>query len=245
MITYDSIRKKYVVFIKGKYLVSYTFNKFGDYAKMLAELSNKTAKKYPNYYTVNDDGETMTMKLFSKKHGSHDIIIDMEDYINTSSISWRIAYSEDKSYVTSPNGMLGRYILGLGKEEDDNIINYIDGDTLNHRKSNLEIVKRLIHIIDMNNFDSCVSSKTNKVWSNTRIRKYVYRGIERYKFVITCREKLELYSKKVRKEVLFDKENFDSKLHEAILLSIRLRREYGYELLNTDLDYLKLHGYSE
>lgn len=211
---------------------------------VLARLSDKTGKKYANYYTINDDGETMLLKLFSKKHGYHDIIIDIEDYINVSSIHWRIVYAENTSYIISPNGMLGRYIMNLGKDNEC-AIRYIDGDTLNHRKSNLEIITQESHTIDLTNFSTCIKSKTNKVWTNTRIRKYVYHGIERYKFVITCMETKYPHNKKVRNQILFNTENFEDKLHQAILLSIRSRRKYGYTLLEADLNYLKLHGYSE
>lgn len=133
MVFYNSHHKSYVVNLNGKYFVSYSEGRFGEYAKTIAELSNKTHQKYNNYYIDNDD-DTMILKIYSATHGYVDIIFDKEFHDKISKFKWCIHKPNDGEniYVISSKLALSRFIMGL-TNNDNNVVYHLDSDPINYR----------------------------------------------------------------------------------------------------------------
>ena len=93
----------------------------------------------------------MKLPITHKTKGTHDLLIDDEDYEKIKDYSWCLNYTsnphtyyakhriyKDCKYVKDIH--IHRLIMGLGDYKDDKRqVNHIDGNGLNNKKSNLEI----------------------------------------------------------------------------------------------------------
>ncbi len=93
----------------------------------------------------------MIIPITHRRLGTHDLLIDDEDYEKIKHYNWRINYTSNKhtyyikhriyvkqKYVKDIH--IHRLIMGLGDYKDDKRqVNHIDGNGLNNQKSNLEI----------------------------------------------------------------------------------------------------------
>ena len=94
---------------------------------------------------------TLIIPIHHRSKGTHNMLIDDEDYEKIKDYSWRLNYTsnpntyyaqhtiyKEKKYIKRIS--IHRLIMGLGDYKDDKrIINHIDGNGLNNQKSNLEI----------------------------------------------------------------------------------------------------------
>ena len=93
----------------------------------------------------------MIIPITHKRLGTHNLIIDEEDYDKVKDYSWRLNTTsnhhtyyaqhtvyKDCKYIKRIS--IHRLIMGLGDyNEDKRQVNHIDGNGLNNQKSNLEI----------------------------------------------------------------------------------------------------------
>lgn len=240
MVFYNSYHKSYVVNLNGKYFVSYSEGRFGEYAKTIAELSNRTHKKYNNYYIDNKD-DTMTLKIYSTTHGYVDIIIDKEFYDNISKFKWCIHKPNDgKSiYIISAKISLSRFIIGASSN-DNNVVYHIDSDHTNYKLNNLAIM----NVYDFAKFNQeklNMYSNENRVWKNVKIQHHGNeKQYSRFRILFAKRENGK--SIKVVEDISFNINNYEEKKHIAIVTSILRRKENGYKLTPADLAYLEEHS---
>ena len=96
-----------------------------------------------NVYTKHDD--YISMHISSQAHGEFDCPIDLDDYEKVKKHHWGIfiskygafyIYSYDRSGEKVRTILLHRYIMD---EPEGLIVDHIDGNPLNNRKSNLRI----------------------------------------------------------------------------------------------------------
>jgi len=102
----------------------------------------------------------MEIKITHKSRGEHTMLIDDEDYDKIKDLNLTLNHTSNKHtfyarhtvYEKKPEGgfryvkriNIHRLIMGLGDFKDDRrIINHIDGNGLNNKKSNLEICDQM------------------------------------------------------------------------------------------------------
>jgi Fe-S-cluster formation regulator IscX/YfhJ len=93
----------------------------------------------------------MIIPIIHKRLGTHELLIDDEDYEKIKNYNWRLNTRSNKNTYYAQYTVykdckyikrisLHRLIMGLGDYKDDKrIINHIDGNGLNNQKNNLEI----------------------------------------------------------------------------------------------------------
>jgi hypothetical protein len=80
--------------------------------------------------------------LFSKVYGERTVLIDKDDYALVSSSNWSITRNRYKLYARQtiwPRDQMHRVILGFTRG-DRTIVDHINGDSLDNRRSNLRLV---------------------------------------------------------------------------------------------------------
>jgi len=94
---------------------------------------------------------TLKIPIKHKSKGTHDMLIDEEDYDKIKDLNLTLNYTSNKHTFYAQHTVyekqkyikrlsIHRVIMGLGDFKDDKrIINHIDGNGLNNQKSNLEI----------------------------------------------------------------------------------------------------------
>jgi hypothetical protein len=135
---------------------SYSEHRLGKYAKLLAEYViahedeiMKTMKR-PEVY-IEEKEDYAIMKLYSKSFGYFDVFIDKEDVEKVRCHTWMLSKRlTGKGYYVRNNklGRLHRYLMNIN---DENImIDHIDRNTLNNRKSNLRIADAELNMRNIN-----------------------------------------------------------------------------------------------
>lgn len=96
------------------------------------------------YELIND--EYYLLKIIGSKHGYFEIMIDKDDYERVSKLRWNVnKYTRTgKIYWYIVNGskgnLLHRFIMG--NPSNKMVVDHKDNNTLDNRKSNLEVVTR-------------------------------------------------------------------------------------------------------
>lgn len=89
------------------------------------------------------------MIIEKKNHGTFNVLIDKEDIEKINICKWYVDYSPkfNNRYVVrnTKYGFLHRFILDLKSYSGNDMIDHIDRNTLNNRKSNLRIVTNSIN----------------------------------------------------------------------------------------------------
>lgn len=144
---------------KKQYSVVYSVNKYGPLAKLLADKSYITKEKYINY--IECLSEYAIMKIYSQQTKIvHDVLIDLDDVEKIKNIKWYIKVPQNfKTFYaqSDKNGSLHRFIL---KPNNDLLVDHINRNGLDNRKSNLRQVTNSINKKNM----SVV--KSNKIGYN-------------------------------------------------------------------------------
>lgn len=238
MVFYNNYHKSYVVNLNGKYFVSYSEGRFGEYAKTIAELSNKTHQKYNNYYIDGDDDNTMILKIYSSTHGYIDITFDKELHDKISKFKWCMHKPNDgrNIYIISSTVALARFIMGA-TSNDNNVVYHLDSDHTNYRLNNLAIM----NVFDFAKFNQAnidLYSDENRIWKNVKIQ---YHGNRKQysRFRIRYSKRVNGKSVKVVEDISFNIDNYEEKKHQAIITSILRREANCYKLTPADLAYLE------
>lgn len=139
------------MFRDGKYYCNYCGKELGHLRQSLVspndenfccrEHSHLFYKKY-NEYILHED--YVEMIIDSPKYGRNFIKIDLDDVEKCKKYTWHVSWKDDRLYVTTTskklklNGLyLHRFLMGCPKEK---IIDHINNDSLDNRKTNLQIV---------------------------------------------------------------------------------------------------------
>ena len=133
--------------------------------------------KHPNTYIP--VGEITTIQIFSEKHGSFNVLIDTEDLDKVQNYQWCVSkpYSPrmncDMFYISTSNKkaqhkLLHRLIVDCSAGM---VVDHIDGDTMNNRRSNLRICTRQQNNMNRRTYPN-----------NTSGHRGVHHTSERYKY---------------------------------------------------------------
>lgn len=155
--------------VNGKRMVyRYSENIYGIYAKILCEMSFRDNKRYKNYIIEKDD--YAIIKLYSKTLGYKDVYIDKEDIEKVQICKWGIDIHRERYVCRNFHyGLLHRFILDC--KCNDDIVDHIDINPLNNRRSNIRIADHRINninkLIQNNNTSGICGVRFNsreKVW---------------------------------------------------------------------------------
>ena len=206
-ITFDKNKKMYRVYYKNK-TFSYSINRYGKFAIKLAKKSLKTGIKYFDYYRIYND--IVVFFIYTKAYGVKKIIFDKDDVniVNKSKISISKDNHAKTFYASNKEFKIHRLIMGLSKG-DNLIIDHINRNGLDNRKSNLRIVSTSINNRNSNIRKTNIFNCRGITEDEKRIRCYWY-GLDKKK-----------YSKS------FSKNKYGRK--QAIELAIKYRKEMELE----------------
>lgn len=206
-ITFDKNKKMYRVYYKNK-TFSYSINRYGKFAIKLAKKSLKTGIKYFDYYRIYND--IVVFFIYTKAYGVKKIIFDKDDVniVNKSKISISKDNHAKTFYASNKESKIHRLIMGLSKG-DNLIIDHINRNGLDNRKSNLRIVSTSINNRNSNIRKTNVFNCRGITEDEKRIRCYWY-GLDKKK-----------YSKS------FSKNKYGRE--QAIELAIKYRKEMELE----------------
>lgn len=167
-------------------------------------VEHENPRKVPLRYTVDGD---VTILHFTHKGNSYDSYIDTEDLekVKNHRLSWKIFSSKTQTtmYVVSHDIRMHRLIMDCPK---DMVIDHIDGNGLNNRKSNLRICTHAqncqnLHGVNSRNVTSGIRGvswhKGDKRWRVRVAHKLIgeYKDLETAKQVaIEARRKLLPFS---------------------------------------------------
>ena len=102
---------------------------------MFRNFSDGRRRFDPNEFSI--EGEICTISLYNNQNiKMAETIIDAEDYERCKSYRW---YSDGHNYVTSEFGYLSNFIMNF-KSTRYMVVDHINGDSLDNRKENLQIV---------------------------------------------------------------------------------------------------------
>lgn len=186
-VTYNESKDEYRAYYGNQKKTSYSVEKYGDYAKILAELAMEKKKRVQNYIVIEDNHAVV--KLYSKTHGYFDVLIDIEDISKVEEYPWYIS-PKGRTYYAENNslGKMHRYLLGL--DDPSHLVDHKDQNGLNNQKGNLRIVddsgnKRNVALKANNStgytgveFDGRRYIATAKDFDGNRLRRHF--GIKKY-----------------------------------------------------------------
>jgi len=130
-------------------MFTYSINKYGKYAKPLAEQSLQEERKLHNYIEIINEKESIIYFYYKKEDRYIECLIDTEDIDIIREYYWGVDLSEKHPTIRNANNgiYLHRYVMQAGKcdKEQSNVIDHIDRNTFNNRKSNLRIVNNSLN----------------------------------------------------------------------------------------------------
>lgn len=171
-ITFDKNKKMYRVYYKNK-TFSYSINRYGKFAIKLAKKSLKTGIKYFDYYRIYND--IVVFFIYTKAYGVKKIIFDKDDVniVNKSKISISKDNYAKTFYASNKESKIHRLIMGLSKG-DNLIIDHINRNGLDNKKSNLRIVSTSINNRNSNIRKTNIFNCRGITEDKKRIRCYWY-----------------------------------------------------------------------
>lgn len=207
-VTFIRNKNCYSANFKGKQF-TYSINKFGSLAKIIAQRSFEQKKKIYNY--IDEYNDYAIIKIYHIPTDTiHDIYIDIEDLPKIQNYKWYINVPQNSRTLYVANDMLGklhRYILNI---KDKNIIvDHKDRNGLNNKKENLRLT------------DTSTNKKNMDVATNN---KFGCNGIslEKNSYRVSWQENGKQRSKK------FNINKYEDALSEAIKFRKQKEIEYGY-----------------
>lgn len=137
-IYFSKRRQSYIVYISGK-SYSYSINRYGNFAKKLAELTLHDKRKYYDYFKHNEDNTT-TFFINTHKYGVKEVIVDSEDAKIFFDMKISV-YKDNHAYTFYASTKLGRvHRLIMNPNTSKDVVDHINRNGLDNRKENLRIV---------------------------------------------------------------------------------------------------------
>lgn len=207
-VTFIENKNYYSANFKGKQY-TYSINKFGPLAELIAQKSFEQESKLFNY--VEEYDSYAIIKIYHVPTDTvYDIYIDIEDLKKVQSYKWHINVPQNSRTLYVANDSLGklhRYLLGV---TDPNInVDHQDRNGLNNMKGNLRLT----------------DTSTNKKNMDVRAdNKFGCNGIsfEKNSYRASWQEDGRQRSKK------FSINKYENALEEAIAFRKQKELEYGY-----------------
>lgn len=214
-VEYNKSSDNYEGVIAYRKRYSYSLQKYGPLAKLLAEKSIKHNERFKNY--IEDCGDYAIMKIWSAtKRQVFDVFLDTEDVDKIKDIKWFIETPENsRTYYAAADkiGKLHRFILKLPKGEG--IVDHINRNGLDDRKENLRIVT---NSVNKRNSDP---RETNEFGHNGISKEVAPSGLIYYR-ASWMEDDGKVHSRK------FSSKKYPNALELAIKTRIEKERELGY-----------------
>lgn len=152
------------------------------------------AHKQFNSYRI--EGEIAYILIESEKYGKFEAMVDKEDLQRVYNLGkWSIAkYGESSGFyaVKRGNVRLHRVVMNLDKE-DKRVVDHIDGNTLDNRKSNLRVVEQSLNCKNVHKMRNNTSGKIGVNYENTVNNRGI--KVERYCAFWYCKDTKKLKKK--------------------------------------------------
>ena len=163
-------------------------------------------KKQYNEYRI--EGQVVFLICDSKAYGYHEIKIDLEDFDRVyKEGKWSLAKFGEASghYAVKRKGIrLHRFILNMDKS-NKNVVDHINGDTLDNRKSNLREVPVSLNNKNLHKMSNNTTGKIGVSYENTITKNGAVS--ERYMAYCYCKKTKKLIKKSFAVKKYGGKEN--------------------------------------
>lgn len=210
-VTFNRKKNIYTANVKGKQ-IRYSVNMYGDLAEKLANKSLKSRQRYKNDIDIVTDN-IAHLNIYHKPTDSiFTVIIDAEDIEKIQKYKWYINIPQNAKtyYVASDKiGKLHRFVMDVADRND--IIDHINHNGLDNRKSNLRIV------------DTSTNKKNGTIFKNNT-SGYTGISIEENSIKAYWMDNGKLKSKR------FSMKKFDNALELAIDMRKQKEKECGYAI---------------
>jgi len=194
----------------------YSVNKYGKHAKKMAEYSAANGVKINNYFEIKDD--YVILYSFNKKFNEYkEILVDLDDFNKIKNYYWSCKEDKHTFYgetFIDRHTRLYLHRLIMNPERSNQMVDHINGNGLDNRKSNLRIVNNEINQKNLNN------PVRNKVGHNG-----VHEDKERFRAIWS------INGKTYRKSFSKSKYGYEE--------AFKLACEYRDKMANEDNGYIK------
>lgn len=125
--------------LQGYTLCSKHMHQLHKYGKFLDNIQRTNNDL--NDYKINYNEQTVTFNVYNQRNILIEkFIVDLEDIEKVKYHKWRMSHGHVVTGIKNNKRDLANVILNIDNRESNKQIEYIDGNFLNNRKSNLEVI---------------------------------------------------------------------------------------------------------
>lgn len=138
---------------KGYTLCSKHMHQLHKYGRFLDNIQRTNSDK--NDYKINYKDKTVTFNLYNQKNQFiKTFIIDFEDIEKVKYHKWRISHNHVVTGQPAKKQQrdVAHVVLGVDSRKTDKVVDHIDGNTFNNRKTNLRLITQ-----SQNTKNSCIA----------------------------------------------------------------------------------------